>query len=273
MAVGHPNYNENLIQSATNRARVYALVMTSSSTTRKSVLVAANTPFVRDRFKTALDAAGHRTMVVKSVAQLLAHVRADFDEVDLIVMDLRMPHGDGVSLVKRIRKLDEGRLPILVFTGSVNGVDEVRELAALGVAGYLNEYCAVDHILPTIAPHLFPDTFHRRVDTRVVMGIPISYRIDKTIAAALALNLSRGGMAVRIGKPPARGTVVKVKFALPGSQRELETDGVVCWSDQKAGMGIRFTKVKAADQAVIDGFVEAHFFRSVKIDSKEASST
>ena len=41
-----------------------------------------------------------------------------------------------------------------------------------------------------------------------------------------------------------RGTVVKVKFALPGSKRELETEGVVCWSDQKAGMGIRFTKVK-----------------------------
>ena len=100
------------------------------------------------------------------------------------------------------------------------------------------------------------------------MGIPVSYRIGKTIAAALALNLSRGGMAMRISKPPARGTAVKVKFALPGSKRELETEGVVCWSDQKAGMGMRFTKVKAADQAVIDGFVEAHFFRSVE-DSKD----
>jgi uncharacterized protein (TIGR02266 family) len=192
--------------------------MTSSSTTRKTVLVAANTPFVRDRFKTALDAAGHRTMVVKSVAQLLAHVRADFDDLDLIVMDLRMPHGDGIALVQRIRKLDDGRLPILVFTGSVGGVEEVRELAAL------------------------------------------------------ALNLSRGGMAVRIAKPPTRGTAVKVKFALPGSKREMEAEGVVCWSDQKARMGIRFTKVKLPDQAVVDAFVEAHFFRSVKMDAKEPST-
>jgi hypothetical protein len=38
-------------------------------------------------------------------------------------------------------------------------------------------------------------------------------------------------------------------------------------------MGVRFTKVKAADQAVIDAFVEAHFFRSVKIDSKDSSPT
>jgi hypothetical protein len=29
-------------------------------------------------------------------------------------------------------------------------------------------------------------------------------------------------------------------------------------------MGIRFTAVKAPDQAMIDEFVDAHFFRSVK---------
>ena len=53
------------------------------------MLVAADTPFVRERFKKALDTAGHRALLVKSVAQLLAHVRADFDDLDLIVLDLR----------------------------------------------------------------------------------------------------------------------------------------------------------------------------------------
>lgn len=241
--------------------------MTSSSSIRKTVVVASDTPFVRDRFKTALDAAGHRAMIVKSVAQLLAHVRADFDDLHLIVLDLRMPHASGVELVKRIRKLDDGRLPILVFSGGVQSVDEVRELAALGVGGYLNEYSAAEHILPSIAPHLFPGTFHKREFPRVVMGIPVSYRIGKTITAAIAMDLSSGGMAIRTNNPPVRGTVLKVKFALPGSRRELDVEGIVCWSVAKAGMGLRFTKVKATDQAVISGFVEAHFFRSVKIES------
>ncbi|MEP6782155.1 MAG: hypothetical protein ABI983_00720 [Acidobacteriota bacterium] len=60
------------------------------SAARKTLLVSNDTPFVRDRFKSALDAAGHRALVVKSVAQLLMHARADFDEIDLIVLDLRM---------------------------------------------------------------------------------------------------------------------------------------------------------------------------------------
>ncbi|MDP2389366.1 MAG: response regulator, partial [Acidobacteriota bacterium] len=162
--------------------------MTVSTSPRKTVLVAADTPFVRDRFKAALAASGHRAVVVKSVAQLLARVHADLDELDLIVLDLRMPHASGAELVRRIRKLDQGRLPILVFSGSVTSAEEVRELAGLGVGGYLNEYSAVEHILPSIAPHLFPDNFNRRGGPRVVMGIPVSYRAGGTIAAALSLN-------------------------------------------------------------------------------------
>jgi uncharacterized protein (TIGR02266 family) len=266
MGYDQPNYNENLIKSATNRAR-HALVMTTSSSTRRTVVVATDTAFVRDRFKTALDGAGHRALLVKSVAQLLAVVRADFDELHLIVLDLHMPHASGVALVSRIRKLDNGKLPILIFSGSVQSVDEVRELAALGVAGYVNDYSAADHILPSIAPHLFPGTFHKREHERVVMGIPVSYRIGKTITAALAMDLSHGGMALRTSNPPVRGTVLKVKFALPGSKRQLEAEAVVCWSVQKAGVGMQFTKIKPADQSLIDGFVEAHFFRSVKIEN------
>jgi len=58
----------------------------------------------------ALDTAGHRAVVAKSVAQLLAQVHADLDDLDLIVLDLRMPHASGVELVRRIRKLDQGHL-------------------------------------------------------------------------------------------------------------------------------------------------------------------
>jgi hypothetical protein len=45
------------------------------------------------------------------------------------------------------------------------------------------------------------------------------------------------------------------------------TEGVVCWSAPTAGMGIRFTRVKQSDQEMIDKFVDAHFFRSVKTGS------
>src|SRR5262249_30304359 len=117
--------------------------MASSSVATKTIVIADDTAFVRDRFRTALENAGHKAVAVKSAAELLARVRADRGHIDLIVLDLRLPHAPGVDLVRSVRKLDDGTLPILIFSGTIANADEVRDLAALGVAGYVNEYSAV----------------------------------------------------------------------------------------------------------------------------------
>src|SRR5580693_6857374 len=238
--------------------------MASTSVTTKTVVVADDTAFVRDRFRTALQAAGHKAITVKSAAELLARVGADLAEIDLIVLDLRLPHAPGVELVRSIRRLDDGTLPILVFSGTIANADEVRELAALGVAGYVNEYSAVEHILPSLAPHLFPDNFNRRSSPRVVLGIPAQYRFGNTIAAALTLNLSHGGIAIRTTSPLDGGSKIKVRFRMPGSKKDIDAEGRVAWRDRRVGMGIQFEKVDPANQTVIDQFVDAHFFSNRK---------
>ena len=238
--------------------------MASTSVTTKTIVVADDTAFVRDRFRTALETAGHKAIAVKSAAELLARVRADLAVIDLIVLDLRLPHAPGVDLVRAIRKLDDGRLPILVFSGTIANADEVRELAKLGVAGYVNEYSAVQHILPSLAPHLFPDSFNRRGSPRVVLGIPAQYRFGNTIAAALTLNLSHGGIAIRTTSPLEGGSKIKVRFRMPGSKKEIDAEGRVAWSDRRVGMGVQFDKVDPASQAIIDEFVDAHFFSNRK---------
>jgi len=230
----------------------------------KTVVIADDTAFVRDRFRSAVEAAGHRALAVKSAAELLARVRADLDHVDLIVLDLRLPHAPGVELVRSIRKLDEGRVPILVFSGTIASALEVRELAALGIAGYVNEYSATQHILPSLAPHLFPDNFNRRSSPRVVLGIPVQYRFGNTIAAALTLNLGRGGIAIRTTSPLDAGSLVRVRFRLPGAKTDVSAEGRVAWSDRRVGMGIQFETVEPAHQAIVDGFVDAHFFSNRK---------
>src|ERR1700730_16699628 len=238
--------------------------MATASVSTKTVVVADDTAFVRDRFRSAVENAGHKAITAKSAAELLARVRADLDQIDLIVLDLRLPHAPGVELVRSIRKLDDGRLPILIFSGTIASADEVRELAALGVAGYVNEYSAVQHILPSLAPHLFPDNFNRRSSPRVVLGIPVQYRFGNTVAAALALNLSHGGIAIRTTSPLEAGAPIKVRFRMPGSKRDIDADGRVAWSDRRVGMGVQFEFVDATSQRNIDSFVDAHFFTNRK---------
>jgi len=180
------------------------------------------------------------------------------------VLDIRLSNSNGTGLVSAVRKLDDGKLPILVFSGTIGSAEEVRELAGMGVAGYINEYSSVQHILPSIAPHLFPDNFNRRSSPRMVIGIPVQYRVGTTIAAALTLNLSHGGLAIRTTSPLEPATPLRVRFRLPGASTDVDAEGRVAWSHRRVGMGIQFELVDAAAQVQIDNFVDAHFFSNRK---------
>lgn len=232
--------------------------------TPKTVLIADDTAYVRDRFSAALQGAGHRAVGVKSASELVERVSSDLDRIDLIVLDLRLSQSQGVDLVRAIRRRDGGKIPILVFSGTIGSADEVRDLASLGVAGYVNEYSAVQHILPSLAPHLFPDSFNRRTSSRVVLGIPVAYRYGNTIAAALTLNLSKGGLGIRTMSPLDSGIKVRVRFRLPGSSRDIDAASRVAWSDRRVGMGLQFETVDPVDQTAIDEFVDQHFFTNRK---------
>ena len=229
----------------------------------RTVLVADDTAFVRDRFKAAIEGAGHKAVTVQTGPELLAQLRANASGIDLIVLDLRLPQGNGVALLRAIRKVDE-QPAIVVFSGTIASADEVRQLETLGVVGYVNEYTAVQHILPSLVPHLFPDSSNRRSSPRVVLGIPVAYRFGNTIAAALTLNISHGGLAIRTTSPLAVDTAVRVRFRLPGGKNEIDVEARIAWTDRRLGMGVQFTKVSPADQAQIDDYVQSHFFSNRK---------
>ena len=230
----------------------------------KTVIVADDTAFVRDRFKAALQSAGHCASTVGDASELLARVRGGGARIDLLVLDLRLPQAQGVALVRALRAIDGFHAPIVVFSGTIANADEVRDLSALGVTGYVNEYSAVQHIVPALSPHLFPDDYNRRSSPRVALGMTVAYRLGNTIAAALTINVSHGGLAIRTTSPLDVGTTVKVRFRLPGGAKDIDAEAGVAWTDRRLGMGLQFTNIAAADQAAIDEFVRLHFFSNRK---------
>ena len=230
----------------------------------KTVLVADDTAFVRDRFRVAIEGAGHKAVTAQNGPELLGQLRNAKAEIDLIVLDLRLPQGNGVAMLRALRKMDQEQPPVMVFSGTIKSADEVRELGTLGVTGYVNEYMAVQHIVPALVPHLFPDSSNRRSSPRVVLGIPVSYRFGNTIAAALSLNISRGGLAIRTTSQLAVGTGVKVRFRLPTVKKDIDAEATIAWTDRRVGMGLQFKKLSAADQAHIDDYIQGHFFSNRK---------
>jgi uncharacterized protein (TIGR02266 family) len=226
----------------------------------KNVIVADDTAFVRDWFKSALEDAGHRAITVQTGQELLAQVQRGLDAIDLVIVDLRLSGSNGVGLVRKLRQLYSSRPPIVVFSGTIADAGEVRSLGSLGVAGYLNEYTAVQHIMLALLPHLSAEGHTPRKWPRAVLAIPVSLHVANTIATAVTLNVSSGGIAIRTASPLDVGTPVKLRFSLPGSGGEIEATARVGWGDRRIGMGLEFTRIAELDRGEIDGFVQTHFF-------------
>jgi uncharacterized protein (TIGR02266 family) len=229
----------------------------------KTVLIADDTAFVRDRFRTALEGAGHRAVTVRTGQELLSTLRSP-QRIDLVVLDLRLPNGRGLELVRSLRRMATEAPPIVVFSGTIANAAEVRDLASAGVAGYVNEYTGVGHIMPALAPHLFPEHYNRRSSPRVVLGVPITYRVGNAISTSLTLNISHGGVAVRTTNPLDVASVVRLKFRMPGAKKDIDAEARVAWSDRRVGMGLQFTSLDPAEQASIDSYIQMNFFSNRK---------
>ena len=234
----------------------------SAGTAVKAVFVADDTAFVRERFRTALVAGGHEALTARTGHELLARIR-NRGAADLVVLDLRLPGGRGLNMVRTLRSI-ENEPPVVVFSGTIASASEVRQLGELGVAGYINEYAADQHILPGLAPYLFPESVNQRSSPRLAMGVPVSYRVGNTVAGAVTLTVSRRGLAIRTTSLLELGTAIRVRFRLPGHQRDLDAGATVVWKDRRVGMGVQFTTIGVNEQTALADFVDAHFFSNRK---------
>jgi DNA-binding NarL/FixJ family response regulator len=69
-------------------------------------------------------------------------------DVDVVLMDVRMPDGDGMTALGRI-KLDKPDLPILMFSNFDNPAYIARAVA-MGASGYLLKGCTREELVNTI---------------------------------------------------------------------------------------------------------------------------
>jgi uncharacterized protein (TIGR02266 family) len=205
----------------------------------KLILLAHSDGAVRERFAAALADARHEYVTAVTATAAIAAVEHRDTPVSLAIIDLRL-HADPPAWVRHLRAAAGTALPILVFAGTVRTATNLRALIPSAIGGYVSEHASTAQILPALAPHLFPASFNRRLAQRTVLSVPVTYRSDTTIAGAVTLDISRGGMAIRTLSPLDNGTAVSVKFRLPPASEEVERTGRVVWSDQRVGMGIQF---------------------------------
>ncbi|MCA9157284.1 MAG: response regulator transcription factor [Pirellulaceae bacterium] len=172
-----------------------------------SLLVADDHQVVRMGLKNILEGTG---VVVAAEAtsgeEVLQKVAAE--KPDVVLMDVRMPNGDGLHVLGRL-KLDYPELPVILFS-SYDNPTYIARAVALGAAAYVLKHDSRERLLETIQLAVRGESAWTREELRRVTGalatprvvsdveVPLTQR-ESEVLRQLANGLTNKEIALALG--------------------------------------------------------------------------
>lgn len=100
---------------------------------QKHILIVEDDPFMLEIAAVKLTEAGYAVASLRDGAAVLSYL--DSEPVDLVLLDLDLPHLHGVDILAALRQSEQHRtLPVIVFTNNVT--EAVQEICATHHATY-----------------------------------------------------------------------------------------------------------------------------------------
>jgi len=109
------------------------------------ILIADDDPQILRALRVTLGAQGHEIQTAADGKQTIAAASAH--PPDLLILDLGMPHLDGLDVIRTVRAWSP--LPILVVSGRTDSADKVDALDA-GADDYVTKPFAIDELLARV---------------------------------------------------------------------------------------------------------------------------
>jgi two-component system response regulator AtoC len=138
---------------------------------KPTILVVDDEQLIRFSLTDRLTGEGYRVLEAETAAQALAKSE---EGVDLVLLDYRLPDGDGMSVLKRIKERDPDILVILLTAYS--SVDTAVEAMKHGAYHYANKPFNLDDIVLLVEKALETTQLRREVRTlRASQAQPYSF--------------------------------------------------------------------------------------------------
>lgn len=117
--------------------------------TGQRILVVDDEPAFREMIRLILEEDGFQVQLAANGIEALRTLRTEWQDLNLVILDLRMPGIDGLAVLEEIRGLTD-TLPVLVTTGYA-GTDEKEEAVRKGAQGVLEKPYRVSELRTALA--------------------------------------------------------------------------------------------------------------------------
>lgn len=131
------------------------------------ILVVDDEPADLNLASRALEKQGHHVVVAESARQAMGQLRKS--PIDVVVLDVMLPDGDGLTVLQKIRELDE-HLPVILMTSSSDSGLAIRAMK-LG---------ALDYLLKPINVTEIREVVRRALEIRRLTEAPVEINVDRT---------------------------------------------------------------------------------------------
>ncbi|NNM52984.1 MAG: response regulator [Pseudomonadales bacterium] len=113
-----------------------------------TILAVDDSASMRQMVAFTLKMAGHQ--VTEAVDGMNALEIAQRQRFDLVISDVNMPKMDGISLIKKLRTLDNFRLVPMLMLTTESSADKKAEGKAAGATGWIVKPFSPDQLLQTV---------------------------------------------------------------------------------------------------------------------------
>jgi len=198
----------------------------------------------------------HMDVAVESEPQR-ALARLTKSKIDALIVDTDL-NGTGQFFRELQQETPSVSTVPLVIMGCAKGRPEMQ---ATGAMFAFDKPISVEQAVRTLsaARNMILDGRLRYHRAGLEVPVTLSGRHQKRVGAQL-INLSQGGLQVRLNDGFDASDLRRASFDLPGTKCGVKVDVEVAWSDKRGNVGIRFTKIAAQMQSTLRIWLAQQYF-------------
>jgi CheY-like chemotaxis protein len=183
----------------------------------------------------------HMDVAVESEPQR-ALARLTNSKVDALIVDCDL-NGTGQFFRELKQEAPRASTVPLVIMGGPQGR---QDMEATGAMFAFDKPISVEQAVRTLSAARNMILDGRLRYHRAGLEVPVTLRgkRQKHFGAQL-INLSQGGLQVRVDEGFDASDLLRASFELPGTKCGVKADVEVAWSDDRGNIGIRFVKIAA----------------------------